>query len=237
MELWAAIDLMGGSAVTLFQGTATRRTTWDESPTRLARRWQDEGADGLHIIDLDAALGIGSNRETAHRIITESRIPVQVGGGVRSGRMAEEWLEGGAARVVVGTLAFSDPAAARELIEAHGAESVVVAADYRDGKIVTKGWKDSQDLAVAAGAKRLEAQGFRHLLTTAVERDGTGLGPDVSTVRELSRVTQMEIMASGGIRDARDILELKRAGAGAAVIGRALYEGTLKLSETKRGLA
>src|SRR5271157_2518919 len=129
MELWAAIDLMEGSAVTLVQGRATERTVWEGSPLQLARRWQSEGADGLHVIDLDAAFGTGSNAETARQIIRESRVPVQVGGGIRSLWEASGWLENGVERVVLGTLAFSDPAAARGVIEAHGAERVVVAAD------------------------------------------------------------------------------------------------------------
>jgi len=237
MELWAAIDLMEGSAVTLVQGRAKERTVWDESPLRLANRWQEEGADGLHVVDLDAALGAGSNAETARRIIRESRIPVQVGGGIRSMKTAEGWLEDGAAKVVLGTLAFSDPAAARSLIDNHGPDRVVVAADYREGMIVTEGWKEDQGIPIVAAAKRLEAQGFRNLLTTAVGRDGMKSGPDVTTVRELSLATRMRIMASGGIRDVRDLLELERAGAQAAIIGRALYEETVRLAEAKGRIA
>ncbi len=141
---------------------------------------------GCTSIDLDAALGTGSNAETVRRIIGESRTPVQVGGGIRSTKMAGGWLEDGAARVVLGTLAFSDPAAARSLVESYGPDRVVVAADYREGMIVTKGWKESQGIPIVVGAKRLEAQGFQNLLTTAVGRDGMRSGPDVATVRELS---------------------------------------------------
>jgi phosphoribosylformimino-5-aminoimidazole carboxamide ribotide isomerase len=162
---------------------------------------------------------------------------VQVGGGVRSERAARGWLEAGAARVILGTLAFSDKAAARKLLEEHGAERLVVAADYRDRKIVTKGWKETEGVDVVVGAKRLAADGFRNLLTTAVGRDGTGSGPDVATVGRLSAETRLKVIASGGIRDIDDVLELKRAGASAAVIGRALYEGSFKLAEARRRLA
>jgi phosphoribosylformimino-5-aminoimidazole carboxamide ribotide isomerase len=235
MELWAAIDLLEGSAVTLVQGRADERTVWNESPLRLAGRWQDEGADGLHIIDLDAAFGTGSNEQTIRTIIKESSVPVQVGGGMRGAKTASSWLEAGAARVIVGTLAFSDPAAARGLVEAHGAERVVVAADYnREGMIVTRGWKESQGIPIVAAAQRLEGEGFRNLLTTAVGRDGMRSGPDVATVRELSLATRMRILASGGIRDLRDLAELDRAGAQGAVIGRALYEETISLAEAKK---
>ena len=237
MELWAAIDLLEGSAVTLVQGKEHERTVWKESPLHFARRWQDEGADGLHIIDLDAAFGKGSNKETASRIIRESRVPVQVGGGVRSLEMAGDWFDAGASRIIVGTLAFSDPSAARGLIEAHGPDKVVVAADYKDGMIVTKGWEESQQIPVLAAARRLEAQGFRNLLTTDVGRDGMRSGPDVATVRELSLSTHLKVIASGGIRDTRDLLELGRAGASACIVGRALYEGTIKLTDAKKRVA
>lgn len=189
MELWAAIDLMGGSAVTLVQGKAADRTVWDQSPLRFAERWQDEGAHGLHLVDLDAAFGTGSNAEVARRIIKEARVPVQVGGGIRSVEAADGWLEDGASRVVVGTLAFSDPAAARSIVDAHGAEKVIVAADYKDGVIVTRGWRESQGIPIVTAARRLEAEGFTNLLSTAVGRDGMRSGPDVATVEELAHAT------------------------------------------------
>src|ERR1700722_17978948 len=236
MELWAAIDLLGGSAVTLVQGRADERTVWEESPLQLARRWRDEGADGLHIIDLDAAFGTGSNGETIRAVIKESGVPVQLGGGMRSAKTASAWLEAGAARVILGTLAFSEPAAARGLVETHGPERVVVAADYREGIIVTRGWKESQGIPIIAGAKRLEGEGFRNLLPPAAGSGGMGSVPDVEIVRELSLATRMKILASGGIRDIRDLVELGRAGASAAVIGRALYEETVSLAEAKKGV-
>lgn len=235
--MWAAIDLMEGRAVTLVQGKPGEKKVWEESPFRLAKRWRDEGADGLHVVDLDAALGKGSNAEAARRIIRESSIPVQIGGGVRGAENASGWLTIGAARVVLGTLVFSDPAAARVVVDTHGTERVVAAADYREGVIVTRGWKESQAVPVIVGAKRLESQGFRNLLTTDVSRDGTGSGPDVATVRELSRATTMRIIASGGIRDVQDLLELEQAGADGVIVGRALYEGTLALADAKRRLA
>jgi len=235
MELWAAIDLMGGSAVTLVQGRAEARTVWRETPLEVARRWQDEGADGIHVVDLDAALGTGSNTGVVRRIVEEARVPVQVGGGIRSAAAAESWLADGAARVVLGTLVFSDPAAARGVLERRGPERVVVAADYREAGrvVVTRGWTESREMEVLACARDLEARGFRNLLTTAVGRDGTARGPDVETVEELSRATGMRIAASGGIRDTRDLLALERAGASSAVIGRALYEETVTLGDAK----
>jgi phosphoribosylformimino-5-aminoimidazole carboxamide ribotide isomerase len=234
MELWAAIDILGGSVVTLVRGRAEERTVWEGSALEFAARWGDGGADGIHVIDLDAALGTGSNRELVAGVVRGSRVPVQVGGGIRSRRAAEEWLDAGAHRVVLGTMAFSDPAAARELLGSRGAERLVVAADYRDGLIVTGGWKERRGIDVLQGARGLEAAGFRNLLVTAVGRDGTGSGPDLATVERLSSATTMRVTASGGIRNAEDIRLLGEAGASGAVIGRALYEGKVDLAEAKR---
>ena len=131
-------------------------------------------------------------------------------------------------------MAFSDQAAAQRLVENHGAERVVAAADYNDGFILTRGWKESHPMPVLEGARRLEALGFKIMLTTAVGRDGMGNGPDVGTLRDLTHATRMRVIASGGIRDSLDLVELERAGASAAIIGRALYEGTVRLSDAKR---
>ncbi len=190
MELWAAIDLMGGSVVTLVQGRAAERTVWEESPLRFAERWQDEGADGLHVVDLDAAFGTGSNAEAVLTDHQGSRVPVQVGGGIRTAG-GRGWLEDGAARVVVGTMAFRRPGAPRSSSSAYGPERVVVAADYKEVMIVTRGWRESQGIPVVGGGR--EAQRSRGY-EPAHDRRGEGRhgsGPDVATVRRLSTGTKM----------------------------------------------
>jgi phosphoribosylformimino-5-aminoimidazole carboxamide ribotide isomerase len=237
MELWAAIDLMEGSVVTLVQGRPGEKTRWTEDPLQFAERWQTEGADGLHIIDLDAAFERGSNRETIMKIIKNASVPVQVGGGLRTEEGARKWLADGASRVIIGTMAYSQPSVLVELLDSYGPERVVVAADYKDGEVVTKGWKEGQGISLESAVEKFERAGVTNLLTTSVGRDGTGSGPDVETVSTLSRTTRMGIIASGGIRDARDLENLAEAGAKGAVIGKALYDGTLKLSETKGDVA
>lgn len=234
MELWAAVDILGGSVVTLVRGRAEQRTVWEGSALEFAARWEEGGADGIHVIDLDAALGTGSNGELVAGILRESGVPVQVGGGIRSKEAAERWLDAGASRVVLGTMAFSDPVAAGELLGSRGPERLVVAADYRGGVIVTGGWKERRGVEVLQGARDLEAAGFTNLLATAVGRDGTRSGPDLATVGRLSSSTKMRVTASGGIRDKEDIRLLGEAGASAAVVGRALYEGRVDLAGAKR---
>ena len=238
MELWAAIDLMNGAAVTLVQGREIEKTVWKQGPVQLAERWQREGADGLHIIDLDAALGKGSNQSVITKMVEESRIPVQVGGGIRSEELANEWLERGVERAVIGTLAYANAAALGSLLRKYGPGRIVVAADYKDGEIVTKGWTKGQGVPVEEAAERFERAGVVNLLTTSVGRDGMRSGPDVETVRMLSESrSKMKIIASGGIRDIGDLTLLAEAGATGAVIGRALYEDTVSLAEAKRRLS
>jgi phosphoribosylformimino-5-aminoimidazole carboxamide ribotide isomerase len=236
LELWAAIDLLLGAVVTLKQGKEAMKTTWGEGALDVAARWEREGADGLHIIDLDAAFGRGSNRETIMKILRTAKIPVEVGGGVRSLSIAESWLESGAARVILGTLAYNEPETLSKLLRTRGAEKVVAASDYSDGKVVTSGWKARQDVGVLDAAKRFEAAGVVNLLATAVGRDGMGTGPDLATMKALCTSRRLRVIASGGIRDVGDLEGIERVGAAGAVIGRALYDGGVSLREAKAAL-
>ncbi len=234
MELWAAIDIMGGSVVTLVQGRPEDKTVWKGTPVEFARRWQGEGADGIHVIDLDAALGTGNNVRVVSEIVDAVEIPVELGGGIRSALSAREWLDRGVGRVVLGTMAYRQPEELKEILSASGAEKVVVAADYRDGDVVVKGWREGEGMSVFAAAQMLEKAGVTNLLATSVGRDGMAQGPDVETVRRLSAEAKMEIIASGGIRDLGDLISLGRAEANAAVVGRALYDGGVKLGEFEK---
>jgi phosphoribosylformimino-5-aminoimidazole carboxamide ribotide isomerase len=232
--LWAAIDLLRGAVVTLKQGKEAMKTTWGEGALEVAARWEREGADGLHIIDLDAAFGKGSNRETVMTIVKRAEIPVEVGGGVRSRSIAESWLESGAARVILGTLAYKESETLSNLLRMRGAEKIVVASDYADGKVVTSGWKIRQEVGVLDAAKSFEAAGVVNLLATAVGRDGMGTGPDIATLKALCASSKgLRVIASGGIRDVDDLKRIERAGAAGAVIGRALYDGGVRLGEAK----
>jgi phosphoribosylformimino-5-aminoimidazole carboxamide ribotide isomerase len=237
LELWAAIDLLSGSVVTLKQGKEEMKTTWKEKPVEVAERWEREGADGLHIIDLDAAFGKGSNRETILAIVKRTKIPVEVGGGVRSREAADAWLKSGAARVILGTLAYKEPETLAGLLRAHGPEKIVVASDYTEGKVVASGWTTSQGVGVLKAARGFEEAGVVNLLTTAVGRDGMATGPDLETLRVLCAFSKkLRVLASGGIRSMHDLIEIERRGAAGAVIGRALYDGSVELADSKAAL-
>jgi phosphoribosylformimino-5-aminoimidazole carboxamide ribotide isomerase len=237
LELWAAIDLLSESVVTLKQGKEDMKTTWKEGAVDVAARWEKEGADGLHIIDLDAAFSKGSNSKTISKVIERAKIPVEVGGGVRSGAAAESWLKAGAARVILGTLAYKEPETLSELLKQHGPEKIVVASDYVEGKVVASGWTTSQGVGVLEAARRFEAAGVVNLLTTAVGRDGMATGPDLETLRVLCAFSKkLKVIASGGIRSLHDLVEIEGRGAAGAVIGRALYDGGVELGEARAAL-
>jgi phosphoribosylformimino-5-aminoimidazole carboxamide ribotide isomerase len=234
MQIWAAIDLLEGSVVTLVQGRASERTVWKDDPIRFAERWQQEGADGLHVIDIDAALQEGSNKEVILRIVRNAKVPVQVGGGVRDRKTAGEWLDAGVERIVLGTMAYKEPKALAELLRDWGQSRIVVAADYKNGAIMTGGWTKRQGIPLFDAVREMEKNGVMNILTTSVGRDGTGSGPDLETISKICRVTRMNVLASGGIRDARDLEKLEEAGADGAILGRALYEEKIKISDARR---
>ena len=236
MEIWAAVDLHQGRVVSLREGNPEQSTVWSDDPIAIAKRFEREGASGLHIIDLDGALKTGSNRSIVESIIHNAKIPVQIGGGVRSRADVDRWMKLGVDRVVLGTLAYNDVATLNQVISEYGRERIVVATDYKNGKIVTKGWTKQEDLSVLEAIKRLQDSQIRTVLATAVEFDGRAEGPDLVTLRNIRASTDIQILASGGVRTIDDVQELKRVGVEGVVIGRALYEGTLDFPELNLGV-
>lgn len=231
MEKWAAVDIQRGMVVTLRRGSPSDATVWRETPIQAALRWEGEGADGIHVIDLDAVFRTGSNEELVKKIIERARVPVQYGGGIRSVAEMEGWLEAGASRVVVGTLAYKRPEFVRSALRRCGEERVSVAVDYKNGRTVSEGWGKGTRMSAVGAVKRFGSLGVRSFLATAVELDGTAKGTDLMTLRALRKATNAKIFAAGGIRDLRDLDRIEKLGIDSVVIGRALYEGTIKLSD------
>jgi phosphoribosylformimino-5-aminoimidazole carboxamide ribotide isomerase len=228
-----AIDLRAGKAVRLLRGNPQEQTTYAEDPVEVAVRFQEEGARRLHVVDLDAALDGGENRDVIRAICVAVVLPIQVGGGVRTLEEIEAVLELGAARAILGTTAALDPAFVARAVEEF-AERIVVAVDVRGGHAMVKGWTEEgpvlEDLIPA-----LDEAGCPRYLATAIARDGTLDGPDLRLYKHLMALTDRPIIASGGVRTAEDIWALRDAGCEAAVTGKALYERTLKLSQVIRG--
>lgn len=234
MELIPAIDLLSGRVVRLRQGSYDRATEFDHDPVELVRRFYADGATRVHVVDLDGARdGAPRHTQAIEAMLRAAPVRVQVGGGVRDREALERWLEAGADRVVLGTVAVRDPELARALCEAHPGR-VVVAVDAKAGQVSVDGWRADAGRAVADVAREADAWGAAAFLYTCIERDGMASGPDVAATVELQRVVRADVIASGGIGTLSDIADLARAGVRAAVCGRALLEGAFTLAEALR---
>jgi phosphoribosylformimino-5-aminoimidazole carboxamide ribotide isomerase len=228
-----AIDLRGGRAVRLLRGNPADETSYHDDPVEVATRFQEEGARRLHVVDLDAALEQGDNREVLREICQAVAIPVQAGGGVRELPDIQAVLDLGAARAILGTTAALDPTFVARAVEEF-AERILVAVDVRGGRVMVKGWtEEGPELEPTIAA--LDEAGAPRYLVTAIARDGTLDGPDLRLYKRVLSVTDRPVIASGGVRTADDIWALRDAGCEASVTGKALYEKTLKLSQVIRG--
>jgi phosphoribosylformimino-5-aminoimidazole carboxamide ribotide isomerase len=227
-----AIDLLDGHVVRLRQGRYDQVTEYPVDPDRVAATYADQGATLLHVIDLSAARdGVRppAHAEAIRRLVGDSGMAVQVGGGIRDERALLEALELGVARVLVGTLAAAQPQLVGRL--ARDTARVAVAADVREGTVRAAGWLEDTGVAAEAFVRSLADAGVRDFLVTAIERDGTGDGPDTALLARLRPRVPGLLMAAGGIGSAADVAAVAGAGADCAVIGRALYDGSLTLLE------
>ncbi len=231
-----AVDIMDGKVVRLYRGDPNRKTVYGDSPAEAARRWESEGADMLHVVDLDATLGSGSNADAVRGVVDAVSIPVQVAGGLRTVRAAVDAAGAGADRIVVGTLAFSDRESLAALVRELGPQRVVVSADHLDGRIVTRGWQSNTGLDMIESVASLHREvGVTQYLLTSVGRDGTLQGPDTSYMGRACQISGgIDVIASGGISHERDVAAVGDAGAWGVILGRALYDGKITIPAAKR---
>jgi phosphoribosylformimino-5-aminoimidazole carboxamide ribotide isomerase len=224
---YAAIDLRGGRVVQLVGGRPEHEQVSRPDPGAVAREWIAHGFAALHVVDLDAALGTGANDDSVQAVLDAAgAVPVQVGGGVRSTERAEALLAAGAARVVVGTRAVTDPRWLEELA-ARWPGRVVLAADVRGEEVVVNGWTAGAGVTADALLAALDTLPLAGVLVTDVAREGRMVGADVARFGRLAALSAHPLLASGGIADAGDLRALARAGAAGAVLGMALYTGAL----------
>jgi phosphoribosylformimino-5-aminoimidazole carboxamide ribotide isomerase len=232
--LYPAIDIRGGQAVRLLQGDYERETAYDADPVDAARRWAREGAEFLHVVDLDGAkAGEPRNLDAVRRIAAAVECPIQVGGGLREMAAVDAVLRAGAARVVIGTAALRDPDFLDQVLDRHGTR-VVVSADARDGKVSLAGWTKSSDVDVADAVADLGRRGVARFLCTAIEVDGTMEGPATAELNRVAAATEAQVIASGGVGDLSHLEALAREAppnVEGAIVGRALYEQKFTVSE------
>ncbi len=232
MKIIPAIDLMEGKVVRLYKGDPNKKTIYSENPLEIAKKWESAGADMIHLVDLDATLGRGSNFEALGNIAKSVKIPVQVAGGLRNETIIEEALEF-AQRVVIGTLAFKDKTVLDRLLATYGNEKLVISVDHNDGKIVTRGWKENTGLELVSIVKKLAKNGFTEFLSTSINRDGTLQGPDLKWLQQISEIENVNVIASGGISNIEDIMKVKELNPFGVILGKALYEDQVTIEEAK----
>jgi phosphoribosylformimino-5-aminoimidazole carboxamide ribotide isomerase len=237
--LYPAVDIRGGHAVRLLRGDYAHETVYDADPVEAARRWADQGARFLHVVDLDGAReGRPVNLAHVRRIVDAVDMPVQLGGGLRDAAVVAEAFEAGAERVVLGTAVEADPDLARTLVGGHG-DAIVAAVDARGGEVAVSGWTAATGIAVADLVGRLAEHGVRRFLYTPVEVDGTLEGPALDHLRTLAAAVDGKLIYSGGVGSLADLRAL--AGLGepnleGVVVGRALYEGRFTVAEGQAAL-
>ena len=221
------VDIQGGRAVRLFEGDPDRETVYFDAPLDAARHWAGLGAELLHVVDLDAATGRGDNAALLREIVEGLPAAVEVSGGVRSRERAADLLDAGAHRVVIGTAAVKDPTLVPELLAVHGPERVVVSVDARWPEVAVSGWAEGGGLTVADLCARLTDSGLRTLIFTDVTRDGTLRGLDRDLMASVRALWPHELIVGGGMANLLDLALLDELDIEGAIVGRALYEGTI----------
>jgi len=235
-----AIDLRDGRCVRLLQGRPDRETVYGNDPAEMARRWEAQGAPWLHVVDLDGAFaGLPRNEAAIRAILQAVKIPVQVGGGLRTMASIKRYLEMGVSRGILGTAAVADPAFLREVLSASG-ERVAVGIDCRDGRVCIEGWGRTSDLGLMEFLDALAEAGVRRVIYTDIRRDGMLQGVDTAAVARVAARTPMRVIASGGVSsldDIRALAALDRPGVEGVIVGKALYTGVLDLRAALRAAA
>ena len=248
MIIYPAIDLRQGQVVRLRQGDPAQQTVYDADPAAVARRWTEQGAEWLHVVNLDGALSAGSpdgalagtsvtNLQRLAEIRAVTSLPIQFGGGVRSLVDIDRALMLGATRVVLGTVAVHKPALVGEAIARFGASRIVVGIDARDGLVATEGWQRASTLDALTVARRVCQQGVTRVVYTDIARDGTQMGLNVAATASLARASGLQVIASGGVAglaDIREMVQFAAEGIEGVIVGQALYTGALDLREAIR---
>lgn len=232
MRIIPAVDLMGGQVVRLYRGDPQLKTVYSDDPVAVARQWERDGADMLHLVDLDATLGRGSNLDTIKKIATRSSVPVEVAGGLRSEQAVLDAADA-ADRIVIGTMAFRDRQALGRASSRIGQNRTVISVDHVGGKVVIHGWQSKTDIAMLDAVRDLAYDGFSEFLLTDVDRDGTMHGPDLEFLTKACTINGANIIASGGISCLEDVRQVGEANASGVILGKALYEGKVGIREAK----
>ena len=234
MIIFPAIDIRGGKCVRLLKGDFAKETVFSDKPEEMAKKWQAQGAEFLHLVDLDGALaGKSQNLATVEKILAAVDIPVELGGGIRTMENIDDVLALGVRRVILGSVAVCNPELVREACAKYG-DRIVVGIDAKEGIVAVDGWGVSGDVEATALAKEMKKAGVRTIIYTDISRDGTLSGVNVEATAKLARESGVAIVASGGVKSIADIEALKpyeKDGIEGVIVGKSIYMGTLDLAE------
>lgn len=234
MEIWPAIDLRHGKPVRLRQGDYDQQTTFGDDPVEFAKRWQEAGAKCLHLVDLDAARGDDpqANRDAVARIVEATGLPCQMGGGVRDEETIAALIAVGVSRLVVGSRACKDPQWFTSMCDAFPGK-LAAGIDARNGLVATQGWLETSDVKAIDLAKKLrdDTPNIAAIIYTDIAKDGMMQGPNFEGLAEMASATDIPLVASGGVTTYEDVERLVAMGMPAAIIGRSLYDGVMKLEK------
>lgn len=237
MNVIPAIDLQAGECVRLFKGRKNESTTYSSNPVEMAQHWVDEGAERLHLVDLDGAFEEETENKTVVKNILESvSIPCQIGGGLRSLDGVGEILDAGADAAIVGTAGIRTPELLGDLVDEYGADKVYASVDCRDNQVLVSGWEEASQYDRDDWINRLESLGVRTLIYTDVDRDGTENGPDYDGIRTVLETSDLNVIASGGIgslQHIRAVNDINNSRLTGVIVGRALYEERFTLPEAQ----
>jgi len=226
-----AVDIMGGKCVRLFRGDPNKNKVYYDDPLEAAMILENQGAELIHVIDLDAALGSGQNIEAIQRILENADVKIEIGGGIRSLQKADELLKLGAYRVIFGTAAVKNPDLVKEAVKSYGSEYVAVAIDEKDGKVAVHGWKNKSGVDYLDLAKSFEAMDVGALIFTPIRVDGTLSGPRIEKTVKLVESVDVPVVASGGVAKLEDLVALTKTGVVGVVVGTAIYEKKFTVKE------
>ncbi|AWI82770.1 1-(5-phosphoribosyl)-5-[(5-phosphoribosylamino)methylideneamino]imidazole-4-carboxamide isomerase [Alloyangia pacifica] len=238
MILYPAIDLKDGKAVRLLRGDMEKATVFNDDPAAQAMEFVEAGCDWLHLVDLNGAFaGEPVNAAAVEAILARTKVPAQLGGGIRDMATIERWLDKGLARVILGTVAVENPALVREAAKAFPGK-VAVGIDARDGRVATKGWAEVTDVDAVDLARSFEDDGVAAIIYTDINRDGAMQGPNIEYTAAMARAVSIPVIASGGVSKLADLIALRDCGAelNGAISGRALYDGAIDLKEALAAL-
>jgi phosphoribosylformimino-5-aminoimidazole carboxamide ribotide isomerase len=206
---------------------------YSDNPVEIAKKWEANGADMLHLVDLDATLGIGSNLSVIKKILEQISIPIQVAGGLRDESTIVD-ISQLCNRVVLGTLAFKDKLVLQKLLSNLGSKKIVISVDHIDGEIVIHGWQKQTGIKLIDAIHEFLTMGFSEFLLTNVSRDGTLQGPDLEFLSQACQLNNAHVIASGGISNIKDVQDVKKENAFGVILGKALYENKISIQEVKQ---